>query len=116
MLIPGQQDATPEALMTPAINSQSEQLNHAIQDLANRLTIPPEQIKVADIARVVWRDGSLGCPQPGMMYTQALVDGIRIRLSVGEVIYHYHGSKMGQPFLCETPASDGDIPGEDARK
>ena len=27
---------------------------------------------------VTWPDSSLGCPSPGVMYTQALVDGLRV--------------------------------------
>jgi hypothetical protein len=97
--------------MTPATAALPEKVAHAIQDLANRLTIPPEEITLVDVVEVVWRDGSLGCPKPGMMYTQALVEGMRIRLVVGERIYHYHSSKRGQPFLCESPSVEGSLPG-----
>jgi hypothetical protein len=97
--------------MTPATPEKHEQIDHAIQDLANRLKIPPEEITLVDVVQVVWRDGSLGCPKPGMMYTQALVEGRRIRLSVGETIYHYHSSKKGRPFLCESPSAEGSLPG-----
>jgi hypothetical protein len=116
ILTPAQQDATPEALMTPATTDQRDQVARAIQDLASRLNITPEEIALVDVAEVVWRDGSLGCPQPGIMYTQALVDGMRIRLSAGEVIYHYHSSIRGQPFLCESPAPEGYLPGPDITK
>jgi len=97
--------------MTPAILSQDEQVVIAIQDLSNRLKITPEMIELVNIAQVVWRDGSLGCPQPGMLYTQALVNGVRIRLRAGDVIYHYHSSRNGIPFLCENPSEEGDFPG-----
>ena len=97
--------------MTPAKPTLPEKVAHAIQDLANRQKIPPEEITLVDVVEVVWRDGSLGCPQPGMMYTQALVEGMRIRLSVGEMIYHYHSSKRGRPFLCESPFAEGSLPG-----
>jgi hypothetical protein len=97
--------------MTPATPALPEKVAHAIQDLANRLKIPPEEITLVDVVQVVWRDGSLGCPQPGMMYIHALVEGMRIRLSVGERIYHYHSSKKGQPFLCKSPYAYGSLPG-----
>jgi hypothetical protein len=41
---------------------------------------------------VTWRDGSLGCPEPGMGYTQALEPGTRTILEVGGKQYHYHSS------------------------
>jgi hypothetical protein len=97
--------------MTPATPEKHEQIDYAIQDLANRLNIAPEEITLVDMVEVIWRDGSLGCPKPGMMYTQALVEGRRIRLSAGERIYHYHSSKRGRPFLCESPFADGSLPG-----
>jgi hypothetical protein len=97
--------------MTPATPDQREKIAQATQDLAARLKIPAEEITLVDVVQIVWRDGSLGCPQPGMMYTQALVEGMRIRLSAGEVIYHYHSSKRGQPFLCERPSAEGSLPG-----
>ena len=39
-----------------------------------------DQVKVLTVESVTWSDGSLGCPEPGMMYTQALVRGHRIRV------------------------------------
>ena len=97
--------------MTPATLSQDEQVVFATQDLANRLKISPEMIELVNITQVIWRDGSLGCPQPGMLYTQALVNGLCIRLCTGGIIYHYHCSRNGKPFLCENPSEGGDLPG-----
>lgn len=93
--------------MTPASLSQDEQVAFATQDLANRLEISPDMIELVEIAQVIWRDGSLGCPQPGMLYTQALVNGVRIRLCAGDLIFHYHSSRNGIPFLCENPSEEG---------
>lgn len=54
---------------------------------------------------VTWRDGSLGCPQPGMRYKQVLVNGYRIVLRHGGSEYPYHGAGARPPFLCERPAA-----------
>lgn len=70
-------------------------------DLARRLSLDPAQIELVDAASVTWPDGSLGCPKPGMMYTQALVDGLRIRLRAGDQVYVYHSGGERPPFLCE---------------
>ena len=80
------------------------QVSEAIADLAGRLSVAPEQIAVVSVEAVVWPDGSLGCPQPGMMYPQVLQDGLRIRLAVEGVIYQYHSGGRRAPFLCEHPA------------
>jgi hypothetical protein len=105
--------STLEADMTPATAEQSKQILLATQDLAERLNIPAEEISLIDITSVVWPDGSLGCPQPDMFYTQALVEGMRIRLQVGGVIYHYHSGRNQAPFLCENPSDETGVPGDD---
>jgi len=49
---------------------------------------------------VVWADGSLGCPRPGIAYTQALVPGWRLLVRHGGREAVYHASRQGQWLLC----------------
>jgi hypothetical protein len=85
----------------------------ALADAARRAepgTVP----KVIDAQKVTWRDGSLGCPAPGRMYTMALVPGYRIRIQSGTAVLDYHASARGAPFLCPPeraadPASDASV-------
>ena len=103
-------DATPprvEAEITPVLEER--------QPLQPLPTIPAPQTPdtgeapsglVAEIgveyaAAVVWPDGSMGCPQPGMMYTMALVPGYRVVLVAGGSQYDYHASERGSFILCE---------------
>ncbi len=72
----------------------------AIDDLADRTGADPDGIEVVSAQNVTWRDGSLGCPEPGGMYTQALVDGYRIELEVDGETFHYHGADGEPPFHC----------------
>jgi hypothetical protein len=82
-----------------------EALIHLAQeDLAQRLSIPIEQIEVLEARSVVWPDSSLGCPQPGMRYKQVPQDGSLIKLAVDGGVYEYHSGGGREPFLCE-PAS-----------
>jgi len=81
----------------------SQQLTEAIQDLAGRLDVQSDDIKVIVEKNVTWRDGSLGCPQKGMMYTQALVEGTLIVLRVEGRDYQYHSGQGRAPFYCENP-------------
>ena len=83
-------------------------VDRAKADLAKQLSVAAADIKVLAAEAVTWPDGSLGCPQPGMMYTQALVAGYFIRLQVGQTIANYHGGGQGEPFRC---ASSKYIPG-----
>ncbi|MCL1600378.1 MAG: hypothetical protein M3112_02425, partial [Actinomycetia bacterium] len=85
----------------------------AIDDLLVRIG-DDAQIEVVLYEDVVWRDGSLGCPQPDMAYTQALEDGYRIELTDGVIVYHYHGVTNGAPFLCEDPSGSGSVESQDA--
>jgi hypothetical protein len=50
---------------------------------------------------VTWSDGSLGCPEPGMMYTQALVDGYWVVLEHGDRTLDYRATTRGYFALCE---------------
>jgi hypothetical protein len=77
-----------------------------LADLAARLEVATEEIEVAKVETGVWADGSIGCPEEGMMYTQALVPGTRVTLSHGGTTYTYHQGGSGEPFLCDSPVED----------
>jgi hypothetical protein len=100
--------AKEEAALTPKPSdpTQEEMVMLAKKDLAERLDLEVEQIELVEANAVEWRDGSLGCPQPGMMYTQVLQDGLRILLGVGKEIYAYHSGGSRPPFLCDPAAKD----------
>lgn len=76
----------------------------AVADLAKRLGVDESTITVAVAEFMVWPDGSLGCPEPGMAYTQVQVEGSRAVLIQGNSTYFYHGGEgVPGPFLCENP-------------
>ena len=85
----------------PPGSTENQLVAYAKEDLAKRLGIPVEEIELVSMEEVTWRDGSLGCPKPGMAYTQALVNGTLIVLSVDLRQYRYHSGRGGTPFLCE---------------
>jgi hypothetical protein len=72
--------------------------------LAVRLGVKEGDIEIGSVEQVTWTDGSIGCPQPGYLYTQALVDGVLIILRHGGLEYAYHQSGDDDPFYCEYPA------------
>jgi len=49
---------------------------------------------------MVFTDGSLGCPSPGQSYTQALVDGMRVVVSVDGETYDYRFGTGDTLKLC----------------
>ena len=70
------------------------------KDLALRLDVPPDSIVLSGASQVTWRSGALGCPEPGMNYTEALVPGSVIYLQVDNMIHAYHARFAGEPFYC----------------
>lgn len=72
----------------------------AVADLALRMDLDSMAIEVVSVADVIWSDGSIGCPQPGMSYTQALVPGTLIILAAGGTTYEYHSARNQAPFYC----------------
>ena len=50
-----------------------------------------------------WNDGSLGCPQPGQLYTQALVPGYQVILDANGKQMDYRATESGDVKLCENP-------------
>jgi hypothetical protein len=90
-----------------------ESLTDAVLEHAARETgLARDALVVTSAEPVTWPDGSLGCPQPGMMYTQALVPGYRIRVRAGNDLLDYHASRRGSFVLC--PAGRGVEPAGDA--
>lgn len=83
----------------------SRKVIEAMNDLASRLGVRVSEISLITERRVTWRDGSLGCPKEGMMYTQALVEGTLIVLRVKGRDYQYHSGQGRGPFYCENPVS-----------
>jgi hypothetical protein len=84
-------------------------LARIVGHLAGELCLAPSAVTVERIERVTWRDGSLGCPEPGMAYTQALVDGFRVIVAVGEERFDYRTGGGGTFRRCHrsTPGASG---------
>jgi hypothetical protein len=78
-------------------------VTQAKEDLAHQLSIPLSAISLLKFKEVVWPDSSLGCPRPGLAYTQVLQPGFLIRLSARGRSYEFHAGARGAPFLCSQP-------------
>ncbi len=97
---PEQEGTTMPSEETPGAANPAAR--EAVADLAQRLGVSEDEVRVVSMEEVTWRDGSLGCAQEGMMYTQALVNGSRIVLDVDAKTYEYHQGQ-GRVFWCEKP-------------
>lgn len=96
--------------IAPATSGPSSNLEIANADVRARLGTDAD-VEVVSHEEVTWPDGGLGCPEPGMSYTQALVNGERIVLRADGVDYEYHAGKNRPAFYCPpnriTPPSAG---------
>jgi hypothetical protein len=72
-----------------------------VADAAERAEVAADAIEVVQAAAVTWSDGSLGCPEPGMTYTMALVDGYHVILDAGGEELDYRVMAQGGFRLCE---------------
>jgi len=83
-------------------------LDAILADAAQRSGAPAESLEVVTAAAVTWTDGSLGCPEPGQFYTQALVDGYQVVIDTGdEQLDDYRVGSGGSFRLCENPTAPG---------
>jgi hypothetical protein len=73
-----------------------------VAEIARVAGVPVAEVTIISAESVTFPDGSLGCPSPGMVYTQALVDGWKIVATAGGTTYDYRGS--GTKFRQCTPA------------
>jgi hypothetical protein len=97
---PAVPDGAAEATLV-SLDAVPDEVQAAIADAAVRFGVAESEVAVAGALRVVWSDGSLGCPEDGMMYTQALVEGYLLTLEVEGRRVDYHGENGQPPFLCE---------------
>ena len=87
-----------------AINEvPGDMIDEIVADAAERAGVASEAVQILTAESVTWSDGSLGCPEPGMMYTQALVPGYRVVVEAGGDEMSFHASDRGEFRLCANP-------------
>jgi hypothetical protein len=78
----------------------NEILDRILDDAVVRTGTDRASITVTRAEAVTWSDGSLDCPEPGMMYTQALVDGYHVILDADGEELDYRATAAGNFVLC----------------
>lgn len=76
-------------------------VNEMKEDLAGRLNTAVSAIDLVTLEAVDWRDGSLGCPQPDMVYLQVITPGYRVQFTVNGKRYSYHTKDNSFFTYCE---------------
>lgn len=85
----------------PAGVVPQEMFDAVLADALARSGGTQSSVAVQMAEQVEWSDGSLGCPAPDMMYTQAIVNGYQIILDIGGQTYDYRLGNGGLIILCE---------------
>ena len=83
-------------------------LDPILKETAKLANVPREQLAIVRAEAVVWSDGSLGCPEPGMEYAQMLVNGYWVVINAARQTYDFRVSRDGSFRLC--PAGRGRPP------
>ena len=79
----------------------SDIMARLVADASERTGEELDAIEVVQAVAITWNDGSLGCPEPGVFYTQALVDGYHVILQAGDEELDYRVGAQGGFRLCE---------------
>ncbi|MBK0391880.1 hypothetical protein [Ramlibacter algicola] len=94
----------------PVVPEARELLDTVRADAARRSNVAASQVRVLKVDSVTWRDGSLGCPRPGVLATQALVPGWRIQVEAGGHALDYHASRRGGFLACPAGRAQDPLP------
>jgi hypothetical protein len=96
-------DPSPSGSASPGISAPEgipDAVWAAILADLERQTGGPAVPEVVSADAVTWNDGSLGCPEAGQAYTQALVDGYQVILEVDGERYDYRVGSGSAVKLC----------------
>ena len=102
---------TPAAPVGEPVNTAAmprEVRRAVVADAARRFRVDENSVVLTRAEQLTWSDGSLGCPQPGQVYTQMLVPGYRVvaKTVAGELTYHTdtHGNAVTCGVVPVKPA------------
>ncbi|MEI7847883.1 MAG: hypothetical protein WCK35_18930 [Chloroflexota bacterium] len=88
----------------PPVTGLEGQIEQSRLDLAGRLGVSVNEVKLISAAPISWPDGSLGCSQPGEKAVQVLTPGFLIILEHAGLRYEYHSGGNQVPLYCESPS------------
>ncbi len=71
-----------------------------LEDAAAHAGAAADALLVVRAEAIEWPDGSLGCPEPGVVYTQAVVPGYWVELVSGDDRYDYRLTAEGDFVRC----------------
>lgn len=93
-----------------AVSVPADVLDPIVADAAKRAAVDPSAVSVVQATARTWPNGALGCPSPGVLYTQAVVTGWQVVLEAGGSRSDYRSSGPGRFRLCTSGSRGGSAP------
>ncbi len=72
----------------------------ALADAANHLSVSRDALRVDRVEAREWPDSSLGCPQPGQLYSQVVTPGYVVVIAADAHQLEYHTDSRSSATLC----------------
>ncbi len=72
----------------------------ALDDAASHLNVSRDTLRVDQVESRDWPDASLGCPQPGQLYSQVVTPGYLVMIASGGHQLEYHTDSRSRVMLC----------------
>ena len=79
----------------------SDLMKAIMDDVVGTTGAQRDALRVIRAEFVTWNDGSLGCPQPGVMFTQATVPGYWVVIDHAGTEYDYRANDKGFFVRCK---------------
>jgi hypothetical protein len=101
------------ALTVGAQNNPPPQLTNALADLSAQVgkTVTLADLQNWTFDQQNFPDSSLGCPKPGLAYSQIVTPGVQFMLTYGGKVYDYRVTLDGQNvILCSTTDAPETLP------
>lgn len=83
-----------------AIDLPSSIVDPVVEEIAQVAGVAASDVVVVSGEAVTFPNGGLGCPEPGMSYTQVQVDGYKIIAVANGTTYDYRGTGTGTFRRC----------------
>ena len=102
--LPSPAPASPVTSVLPGSTSNTDpqaSVDAALSAAAEHLGMSPADLHVDQVDARQWGDSSLGCPKPGIMYSQIVTPGFLVVISGPGKQLEYHTDARGQVVLCQ---------------
>jgi len=92
--------AGPAGVAVPSASIPREVRRAVVADAAKRFKVAESAVVLTQAEKVTWSDASLGCPEPGGMYAQMLVEGFRVVAKTAAGSLTYNTDSGGKVVNC----------------